>query len=129
MRESSGTAGFTVVEVLVAITVLGVGILGMLGTSALVTRTLGESRRQSTATAVAEQRVETLRQLARARTTPCTATGFGSGGPVTTQGVVEEWFVTTNAGNASLRDVRVLVSVRNLRGVSSYSVRTTILCQ
>lgn len=121
-------AGFTLVEVLVAVVLLGFGVVALVGSAAMVTRLLGDGRRLTTATAVAQQRIETLRQLARGRTTPCTATGFASGGPVTTQGVTEQWTVTTPGGNTNVRNLSVTVTVRHPRGTSSHTMSTVVSC-
>jgi prepilin-type N-terminal cleavage/methylation domain-containing protein len=53
--------GFTIVEVLVAIIVLTVGLLGLVTTAALVTRMIGRGQRASVAAAFAGQRMERLR--------------------------------------------------------------------
>ena len=42
MKQSS--AGFSLVEVLVAIVVLGIGIVAMVGSSAMVTRMIGRGK-------------------------------------------------------------------------------------
>jgi Tfp pilus assembly protein PilV len=54
-------AGFTIVEILIAIVVLTVGILGMVTTSALVTRMIARGQRTAVAAEFAAQRVERLR--------------------------------------------------------------------
>ena len=54
-------AGFTIVEILIAIVVLTVGILGMVTTSALVTRMIARGQRTAMAAEFAAQRFERLR--------------------------------------------------------------------
>jgi Tfp pilus assembly protein PilV len=54
-------AGFTIVEILIAIVVLTVGILGMVTTSALVTRMIARGQRTAVAAEFAAQRFERLR--------------------------------------------------------------------
>jgi prepilin-type N-terminal cleavage/methylation domain-containing protein len=59
--------GFTLIELMVAILLLSVGLLGTLGTAALVTRMIGRGQRAAAAATFAEQRLERL------RTTGCAA--------------------------------------------------------
>jgi type II secretory pathway pseudopilin PulG len=54
-------AGFTIVEILIAIIVLTVGILGLVTTSALVTRMIARGQRTALAAEFAAQRFERLR--------------------------------------------------------------------
>jgi type II secretory pathway pseudopilin PulG len=64
--------GFTIVEALVAVMLLAAGLLALAGTSASVSRLIGEGRRSSRAGALAFQRLESL------RTTACLARSSGS---------------------------------------------------
>lgn len=57
----SNPRGFTVVEVIVAIIVLTVGLLGLMATSALVTRMIGRGQRSASAANFATMRLEQLR--------------------------------------------------------------------
>ncbi len=56
-------AGFTVVEVIVAMLVLTVGLLGLLGTTAAIMRSVGESNRTMTAAYFTNERLERLEAL------------------------------------------------------------------
>ncbi len=53
--------GFTVVEVLIAVLLLTVGLLGMVTTAALTTRMIGQGQRYGEASAIANERFEILR--------------------------------------------------------------------
>jgi type IV pilus modification protein PilV len=53
--------GFTVIEVIVAIIILSVGILGLASSAATVTRMIGQGQRFSEASAMASERFEILR--------------------------------------------------------------------
>jgi type IV pilus modification protein PilV len=64
--------GFTIVEVLIAVIVLSIGLLGLFGTSALVTRMVGRGQRSANAANFAMQRIERLRANA------CAARSAGS---------------------------------------------------
>jgi prepilin-type N-terminal cleavage/methylation domain-containing protein len=57
----SSSRGFTIAEVLVAVMVLAVGLLGLVGTGALVTRMIARGQRSAVAMNFATQRLERLR--------------------------------------------------------------------
>jgi prepilin-type N-terminal cleavage/methylation domain-containing protein len=63
-NERRGERGFTIVEVLIAIVVLTVGLLGLVTTAALVTRMIGQGQRSAVASTFASQRLELLRTSA-----------------------------------------------------------------
>jgi prepilin-type N-terminal cleavage/methylation domain-containing protein len=76
--------GFTIIEVLIAITMLSIGLLGTLGATAATIRVLGESDRMVTAAYQATQRLERLEALA------CDAATSGTD---TQQGIALAWTV------------------------------------
>lgn len=123
MKRSS--SGFTLVEVLVAIVVLGVGIVALVGSSAMVTRMIGRGKVETRAAQVASRRLETLRLAAYSTSPRCTAAGFISGGPATTSGVTESWVVPV-AGK--VRSVQVNVTYRTVQGTRTASLQTRIEC-
>ncbi len=55
--------GFTLVELIVAIVILSVGVLGLASTAAVVTRQIGGGAQQARAAAVAQARFESLRGM------------------------------------------------------------------
>lgn len=59
-----GERGFTVVEVIIAVMVLTVGLLGLVTTGALVTRMISRGQRSAVAGNFAQQRLERLRTAA-----------------------------------------------------------------
>ena len=61
MRRSSSSSGFTLIEVLVALVLLTVGVLGLAGVARSVTRLTSEGLRLTTAAALAGARIEQLR--------------------------------------------------------------------
>lgn len=118
--------GFTVIEVLVAVLVLGIGITALVGSSALVTRQIGRGRILTIATEVANQRLENLRLLARPYNgaAACSRAGFASStAPDTVRKVIESWTVT---GSGNSRTVSVAVSYPR-QGGRSYDTLTTIV--
>ena len=56
--------GFTLVEIIIAIVVLTVGLLGLVSTAALVTRMIARGQRSAVAATFASQRMELLRPAA-----------------------------------------------------------------
>jgi len=100
--------GFTIIELIVAIVILAIGVLGLTGTSAVVSRTLGQGTQHAQAASVAQTRFEIL------RTTRCPVTG----GSVTAGPVREKWTLIGTIGGANLRFSEVVDSV-------SYSVGGT----
>ncbi len=83
-------AGFTLVEVLVAVLILAVGLSALAGAAAITTRTVGESTRHTRATALGAGRSEIL------LTGSCRSAGSGSD---TRDGLTVEW--TTGPGTQS----------------------------
>ena len=61
MKTSANRGGFTIVEIIIAILVLTVGVLGLATTAALVTRMIGRGQRASAAAGFAQRRLERLR--------------------------------------------------------------------
>ena len=57
----NNTKGFTIVEVVVAIVILSVGILGLAATAGSVTRMVGRSQQYNKAASMANERFEILR--------------------------------------------------------------------
>ncbi len=64
--------GFTIVEVIIAILVLTVGLLGLVTTAGLVTRMIGRGQRSGAAAQYASRRLEML------RVSGCTSQASGS---------------------------------------------------
>ena len=61
MKTNMNQRGFTIIEIIIAIVVLTVGILGMVTTAALVTRMIARGQRSADASAFAARRLERLR--------------------------------------------------------------------
>jgi len=109
--------GFTIVEVMIAIIVLSVGMLGLASTTALVTRMIGRGTRASKAAVLAQQRVEIL------RATKCADLAGGSD----TTGSFVRWWTVTATGNA--RRIQVIVRyVGTPVRMRADTIATTIDC-
>jgi prepilin-type N-terminal cleavage/methylation domain-containing protein len=119
------TSGLTLIEVLVAVVVLGIGIVALAGASSLITRMIGRGKVETRAAEVASRRMEALRLAASSTTPRCTATAFASGGPAIQDGVSESWVVPASG---RLRHVRVNVSYLTVRGPRSAALETEIEC-
>ena len=118
------TAGFTLVEVLVAVMVLAIGIIAMAGTSGMVTRMIGRAKMATRAAQVATRKVEELRLAAYSTSPRCSAAGFVSGGPVTARAVTSSWVVPTTG---KVRAVQVTVSFATTRGGTHTDVLNTLI--
>lgn len=120
---SAARRGFTIIEVMVAVLVLSVGVIGLLKTSAGVSRMINRGRGSSRATQYAEQRLETLRRQAYATSPKCTAL---AGGTATQPGsLTEGWTVTTNG---TTRTLSASVTYPRAGGTSSVTISTIIRC-
>jgi prepilin-type N-terminal cleavage/methylation domain-containing protein len=119
-------AGFTVMELIVAIVILSIGLLGLAATSGVVMRLIGGGGHQTVAANVALARFEQLRGLSCGRMTS---------GSAINRNVQEVWSVTP-VGPVALptaMDVRVTITYRtNMRRGGSTSrtqnYRSEIVC-
>lgn len=108
--------GFTVVEVLIAVLILTVGLLGMVTTAALTTRMIAQGQRYSEASAIANERFEILRAKSCAEMT---------GGSAQLGRFSVSWTVTPDAADTR-RQVDVTV-VSPVAGGSRTDRFTTII--
>ena len=124
---SSNRSGFTIVELLISITVLSVGLLALGGGIGKVTQTLQGSRISTEAIQVATRRMDRLRAASRSTTNPCTSSTFASSAaPVTSAGITQWWEVNPSG---SIRRVRVMVSYRLSGGKTRVdTLATNISC-
>lgn len=116
-------SGFTIVEVLVAVMILGVGVVALAGSSAMVTRMIGRGKIDTRAAQLATGQVEALRLTAYSTTPRCTA--LANGGPHTTDNVSVSWTVTA-AGTG--RTIDVSVSYATPGGTRTELLTTYIEC-
>lgn len=119
---SDNERGFTVIEVVMAIVILSIAVLGMVGTSGLVSRMVGQGKRNTRAGIVASQRMEILRQSALSTSPHCTALASGS---ATTNSVNETW---TISGAGRSRKIQIIVQYQTTRGTLADTVKTVVLC-
>jgi prepilin-type N-terminal cleavage/methylation domain-containing protein len=121
------TRGFTLIEVLVAIVLLTVGVMALVGSSAMVSRMIGRGRGSTVAVQVATARLERLRRVAFATSPRCTSPQFASDS-TTTSGISERWIVDPAVGSGLSRRVSVILAYRDPRGQVRDTLRTVVLC-
>lgn len=123
MNIKQNQRGFTIIEIIIAIIVLTVGVLGLVTTAALVTRMIGRGQRSAVATAFGSRRLEQLRARA------CTARPNGS--DTLYRGSTWVAFNTwtfTDAGNQNFR-LKVVTTYKTTKNrVRRDSTETTIPC-
>jgi len=117
--------GFTLVEILIALTVLVTGLLALVGSAAMIARMTGRGFHQTSAAQVASDRLEWLRQLAGSTSPRCAHAVF-AGGSAVTGGVAESWTV---AAAGPVRPVAVAIRYRAARGAVLDTVFGMILCR
>jgi prepilin-type N-terminal cleavage/methylation domain-containing protein len=118
-------SGFTLVEALVAVVVVGVGIVALVSASSSVTRMIGRGKMETRAAMAASGRLEVLRSAADATSPRCADPAFTSGGPIILGGVAEKWEV---APTGKVRPVRVTVTYLTVGGLRTASLETRITC-
>jgi Tfp pilus assembly protein PilV len=113
--------GVSLVELLVALTLLTTGLLAIVGTSAAIARSLGESRSDNLAAIVAQSRFELLAGTA------CTSLTLDSWTSVDTRNVTEKYRVTDGGNNT--RQVTDSISWTTREGTRRQSFITLIPCR
>lgn len=113
--------GFTVVEVIIAILVLSVGVLGLASTAALTTRMISMGYRYSEASTVVAQQFEILRSR------PCDQIVAGT----RTTGIYElSWTVDEVAGRSPGRRINLEVTYPGSGGPARTDPFTTfVVCE
>jgi Tfp pilus assembly protein PilV len=119
--------GFTMAEVMVALVLLIVGVMALVGSSAMVSRMIGKGRGSTIAVQVATARIERLRRIAASTTPRCVSPQFVSDS-TTTDGVSERWVVAAGGGTGLSRRVSVVVAYRDPRGPVRDTLSTIVLC-
>ena len=117
-------AGFTLVELLVSVTMITIGVMALMQSSAGISTMIRDGRDRTRAAVVATSRLEVLRQQAVNSNPGCTA--LASGSAVATGGLAENWTVS---GAGWRRDVAVTVAYITPRRTNAVTARTSVLCQ
>lgn len=111
--------GFTIIEVIVAITMLLVGLVGFISASAMLTRMLGRGDRATTAAFYAQERLERL------QATRCV--GLVGGTETRANGGYSLSWRVTPLGNAQRVELVVQYTATPGR-TRSDTMETTVLC-
>jgi prepilin-type N-terminal cleavage/methylation domain-containing protein len=111
--------GISLIEILVALTILSIGLLALAGTSANVTRMIGQGRWNTAVMGFAEGRVDMLRAAAR---DSASCGSIISGSASLPGGLTEHWNVS-----AGIRSVAIAVIVTG-RGARADTISTVVPC-
>ncbi|MEO6436928.1 MAG: prepilin-type N-terminal cleavage/methylation domain-containing protein [Tepidisphaeraceae bacterium] len=109
--------GFTLVELIVAMLMLTIGLLGLAGVGAVVLKQMKGGTYQTIAASIAQSRFEQLEGDA------CTTIASGS---ATVRGMSETWTVTPLGVRA--KTVRDTVTFAGTRGIKKVGIHTVIAC-
>ena len=115
-----GQAGLTLVEILVALTILGIGLLALAGASVTVNRLIGEGRWTTAAMGFAERRVDLLRAAAR---DSASCGSLAGGSAALPGGLTEQWSISPGVRSLG---VEVVITGRRSR---ADTLHTIIQCQ
>ena len=125
-RRPVPRAGFSIVEVVVAILILTIGVLGMAGTAAYVTRQVNEGAQQGNAAARVQSITDSLRSLRCSLLVNGSTTASASN-----YNINESWTISNmiGAGKPS-KSLRVAVAwVTRLGATRQQSFTTTVPCR
>ncbi|HJQ20478.1 MAG TPA: prepilin-type N-terminal cleavage/methylation domain-containing protein [Gemmatimonadaceae bacterium] len=114
-------SGVTLVELIVAMTILTVGLLAIVGVSASVARSLGESRSDNLAAIAAESRFEIVAGTA------CSTLTLGTVSSATNRNVTERYVVIDDLNNT--RMIIDSVSWTTRRGTRRFNFRSILPCR
>lgn len=125
MNAIKSNKGFTIIEIIIAIIVLTVGVLGMVTTAALVTRMIARGQRSAEASAFAARRMERMRIAA------CIPAQRNNGSDTLYRGsqwvAINTW-TYTDLANLNYR-LKIRSTYRTVKNrVRSDSTETTITC-
>jgi prepilin-type N-terminal cleavage/methylation domain-containing protein len=120
--------GFTLVEVLLAVIVLSIGVMALVGSSALATRMIGRGKTSSQVAQISSARAELLRAYA-AQAPGCTNASLQSGSDSTsTTGIKEQWTLGGTAGDAT-RDVSMTLTYPVAGATKTMTSTITLYCK
>src|SRR5262245_22036958 len=122
---TKGKDGFTLIEMMIAIIVLSIGLLGLASTMALATRMAGRGQRSAMAATYATQRME------RSRIAACIPAQRVGGSESLMRGgswvAINNW-TFTDAGNSTYR-VRVITTSKTIKNkVHTDTLETAVTC-
>jgi len=126
VRKHAGHAtgarrGVTLIELLIAMTILSIGLMAIAGVSGSITRSLGESRNETLAATAAMARFE------KVAGTQCSSLTLNTSTTVTNRNITETWIVVANGNNTLL--VTDSVSWITRRGTRMAAFTTLLPCR
>jgi prepilin-type N-terminal cleavage/methylation domain-containing protein len=113
--------GVTLIELLVAMSILSIGLMAIAGVSGSITRSLGESRSETLAATAAMARFEKIAG------TQCSSLTLNSATTSTSRNITEKYIVTDNGNNT--RKVIDTVSWKTRRGTRVAAFTTLLPCR
>lgn len=125
-RPRAAEAGFTMIEVMVAVLLTAIAVIGIVGLYRVQTASSAFSRRSTEAAVLAEDKMEVLRTMAVPVSSVTPEANLDSRGIAGTGPFQREWTVTTTAGVQHELLVRVTwnedgtaraVVLRSVRGI------------
>jgi prepilin-type N-terminal cleavage/methylation domain-containing protein len=117
----TGERGFTLVELIIAVTVFTIGVLGTLGVTAGITRLIGQGDRTATASFYAQERLEAVRT-----NLDCTTLTSGS---ETRGGIYDVRWEVTSMFDGNARRVQIYVSYPSRPGITRVdTLGTSVSC-
>jgi type IV pilus assembly protein PilV len=117
--------GFTLIEVMVAVALLVIGILGLIATATSVIQGNAISRQMTTATTLAEERMEILKRLSYTAADLTAGSHSDPGNPLSSI-YTRTWTVTDNSPAANMKTVQVTVSWTRKGSAHSVNLNTII---
>lgn len=117
--------GFTIIEVIIAIIVLTVGLLGLVSTAALVTRMIARGQRSAVASTFAAQRLEQMRVVA------CNPALLANGSESLYRGSTRvasnSWTFTVVGNSTQARVITTYLTVKNRTRTDTLETSVTCL--
>jgi len=120
--------GFTLIEIMLAVVVLSIGVMALVGSSAMATRMIGRGGVSSRVTQVAVARADLLRSYAASTSPGCTDATRVKSDTTTTNGIGEKWELLGAAGD-NTRDVRLMFTYRVPSGTRTDTMMITLYCK
>ena len=119
-RPRSPRRGITLIEVIISITMIAIGVFGLLGSAASVATQMGGGVRQTVAASIVQARIDSLTSLSCAQ---LAVAGVASG-TSTERGIKESWSVTDGK---NIKTIAVEIQIPRRKNKLVYS--TVIPCR
>ncbi|HEX7937353.1 MAG TPA: prepilin-type N-terminal cleavage/methylation domain-containing protein [Gemmatimonadaceae bacterium] len=121
VRDGGDRRGVTLVELLVAMSILSIGLMAIAGVSGSITRSLGESRSETLAATAAMARFE------KVAGTQCSSLTLSSPTTESNRNITETYVVTDEGNNT--RRIVDSVSWKTRRGTRMAAFTTLLPCR